>query len=103
VSGTELCSKNETPGADVICNHDFRQFLVKKLAFFSNTNLTIKILHNLSLLSQKSIIFIAIFLEKIFLKPQQSVPGTPCFRDSRQKIVEGEVSQPVCAEGHDDF
>jgi hypothetical protein len=41
----------ETPGVDIMitifCN--FRQFLAKKVAFFSKTNVMIKSLHNLAL------------------------------------------------------
>jgi hypothetical protein len=40
-----------TPGVDVMITIfcDFRQFSAKKLAFFSKTNVMIKILHNLAL------------------------------------------------------
>jgi hypothetical protein len=40
-----------SPGVDVMITIfcDFRQFLAKKLAFFSKTNVMIKILHNLAL------------------------------------------------------
>jgi hypothetical protein len=39
------------PGVDVMITifRDFRQFSAKKLAFFSKTNVMIKILHNLVL------------------------------------------------------
>jgi hypothetical protein len=44
--------------------YDFRQFSAKKLAFFSKTNVMIKILHNLALFKVKN----ANFSAKIFLK-----------------------------------
>jgi hypothetical protein len=46
---------------------DFRQFSEKKLAFFSKTNVVIKILHNLALFEVKNANFFAEFFgEKIF-------------------------------------
>jgi hypothetical protein len=47
---------------------DFSQFSAKKLAFFSKTNIMIKILHNLALLRVKNANFFAIFFGKIFEK-----------------------------------
>jgi hypothetical protein len=47
---------------------DFSQFSAKKLAFFSKTNIMIKILHNLALLRVKNADFFAIFFGKIFEK-----------------------------------
>jgi hypothetical protein len=43
------------PGVDVMITIfcDFRQFSAKKLAFFSKTNVMIKILHNLALFCVK--------------------------------------------------
>jgi hypothetical protein len=45
---------------------DFRQFSAKKLAFFSKTNVMIKILHILALFRIKNANFFAEFLAKIF-------------------------------------
>jgi hypothetical protein len=48
---TPVVLKKSTPGVDVMITifGDFRQFLAKKLAFFSITNVMIKVLHNLAL------------------------------------------------------
>jgi hypothetical protein len=50
-------------GVDVMITifSDFRQFSAKKLAFFSKTNVMIKILHNLALFLVKNAIFFAEF------------------------------------------
>jgi hypothetical protein len=56
------------PGVDVMITilSDFRQFSPKKLAFFSQTNVMIKILHNLALFRVKNANFFAeIFGENI--------------------------------------
>jgi hypothetical protein len=45
---------------------DFRQFSAKKLAFFSITNVMIKVLHNIAFLSQKRQLFRWIFRRKYF-------------------------------------
>jgi hypothetical protein len=56
---------------------DFRRFSAKKLAFYSKTNVMIKILHNLALFGVKNANFFAeIFGENIF-KIITSVPGHP--------------------------
>jgi hypothetical protein len=46
-----LIRTDADPGVDVMITIfcDFRQFSAKKLAFFSKTNVMIKILHNLAL------------------------------------------------------
>jgi hypothetical protein len=44
--------------------YDFRHFSAKKLAFFSKTNVLIKILHKLALLLFKNAIFLLNFLPK---------------------------------------
>jgi hypothetical protein len=61
----------QTPGVDVIISIfcDFRQFSGKKLAFFSKTNVMIKIFAKTSSsLSKKTPIFSLHFLPKIFKK-----------------------------------
>jgi hypothetical protein len=56
------------PGVDVMITIfcDFRQFLAKKLAFFSNTNVMIKTLHNLALFWVKNASFCNIFRRRYF-------------------------------------
>jgi hypothetical protein len=54
---------------------DFPQFSAKKLAFFSKTNVMIKILHNLALFGVKNAIFFAEFFGKNIWKIITSVPG----------------------------
>jgi hypothetical protein len=51
------------PGVDVMITIfcDFRQFSPKKLAFFSKTNVMIKILHSLALFWVKNVNFFAEF------------------------------------------
>jgi hypothetical protein len=58
------------PGVDVMITifSDFRQYSAKKLAFFSKTNVMIKILHNLALFWVKNANFSQQFLAKIFKK-----------------------------------
>jgi hypothetical protein len=55
------------PGVDVMITIfcDFWQFWAKKLAFFSNTNVMIKILHNLALFGVKDANFSLFFGENI--------------------------------------
>jgi hypothetical protein len=55
--------KTSGPGVDVMITifGDFRQFLAKKLAFFSKTNVMIKIFHNLALFWVKNANFFAEF------------------------------------------
>jgi hypothetical protein len=56
------------PGVDVVITifGDFRQFSAKEMAFFSKTNVMIKILHNLALFCVKNANFLAeIFGENI--------------------------------------
>jgi hypothetical protein len=56
-----VVAKRFLPGVDVMITIfcDFSQFSAKKLAFFSNTNVMIKILHNLALFRVKNAIFFA--------------------------------------------
>jgi hypothetical protein len=61
----------------IFCN--FRQFSAKKLAFFSKTNVIIKILHNLAVSSQKRQFFPEFFGENI-LKIITSVSGQITWR-----------------------
>jgi hypothetical protein len=65
---------NEAPigrlrGVDVIITifGDFCQFATKKLAFFSETNVMIKILHNLALFCVKNANFFAEFFGENFI------------------------------------
>jgi hypothetical protein len=58
----------------IVC--DFRQFSAKKMAFFSKTNVMIKILPNLALFRVKNGIFAEFFGENI-LKIITSIPGYP--------------------------
>jgi hypothetical protein len=51
---------------------DFRR---KKLAFFSKTNVMIKILHNLALFRAQNANFFAVFFGENILKIITSVPG----------------------------
>jgi hypothetical protein len=55
------------PGVDVmiIIFCDFRQFSAKKLAFYSKTNVMIKILHNLALFGAKNANLFAEFFGEI--------------------------------------
>jgi hypothetical protein len=64
------------PGVNVMKNilGDFCQFSAKKLAFFSKTNVMIKILHNLALFGVKNAIFCNFIGENI-LKIKTTVPG----------------------------
>jgi hypothetical protein len=82
----------------IFCN--FRQFSAKKLAFFSKTNVTIKIFHNLALFRVKNANF---FAENIF-KIITSVPG--CERgnlevefdyEKLKKLLDHKVTK-VCVE-----
>jgi hypothetical protein len=50
----------------ISCN--FRQLSAKNLAFFSKTNVMIKILHNLALFWAQNAIFLLNFSAKIFKK-----------------------------------
>jgi hypothetical protein len=59
----------------ILC--DFRQFLAKKLAFFSKTNVMIQILHNLALFQVKNANFFAKNFGENILKIITSVPGHP--------------------------
>jgi hypothetical protein len=54
---------------------DFQQFSAKKLAFFSKTNVMIKILNNLALFWVKKRQFFAEFFGKNIFKIITSVPG----------------------------
>jgi hypothetical protein len=69
---------NNQPGVDVTYDHNFLRFLPifgKKLAFFSKTNVTIKILHDLALFGvKKTTNFLQFFWRKYF-KIITSVPG----------------------------
>jgi hypothetical protein len=62
--------KNWPQGVDVMITIfcDFRQFSAKKLAFFSKTNVMIKILHILALFWIKNANFLLSFLVKILKK-----------------------------------
>jgi hypothetical protein len=66
------------PGVDVMITSycDFRQFSAKQLAFFSKTNVMIKILHNLACFESKMHFFAEFFGENI-KKIITSVPGLP--------------------------
>jgi hypothetical protein len=61
-------SHSNTCAVDVMITifGDFCQFSPKKMAFFSKTNVMIKIFHNLALFRVKNANFFAIFLAKIF-------------------------------------
>jgi hypothetical protein len=60
---------------------DFRQFSAKKLAFFSKTNVVIKILHNFALFGVKNANFFAEFFGENIFKIITSVPdGTYIFK-----------------------
>jgi hypothetical protein len=54
---------------------DFLQLSAKKLAFFSKTNVMIKILHNVALFGVKNANFFAKFFGENILKIITSVPG----------------------------
>jgi hypothetical protein len=61
------CSKNHNIDPRGRCyDHNFRQFLAKKLAFSQKNNVMIKILHNLALLWVKNANFLLNFSAKIF-------------------------------------
>jgi hypothetical protein len=64
------------PGVDVMSTFfcDFRQFSVKKLEFFSKTNVMIKFLKKLAVVRGKNANIFADFLSKIFLQIITSVP-----------------------------
>jgi hypothetical protein len=66
-----------TPGTDVMITIfcDFRQFSAEKLAFFSKTNVLIKIVHNLTLFWVKNANFFAENIRENILKIITSVPG----------------------------
>jgi uncharacterized protein (DUF1499 family) len=57
---------------------DFSQFSAKKLAFFLNTNVMIKNLHNLALFSVKNANIFAEFFGENILKIITSVPRKTC-------------------------
>jgi hypothetical protein len=65
------------PGVDVMITIfcDFYQFSAKKFAFFSKTNVMIKILNNLALFWVKNANFVAIFFGENIFKIVTSVPG----------------------------
>jgi hypothetical protein len=64
--GAILSKTYLAPGVDVMITIfcDFRQFSAKKLAFFSKTNVMIKILHNLALFWVKNANFFAEFFDE---------------------------------------
>jgi hypothetical protein len=63
---------------------DFRQFSAKKLAFFSKTNVMVKIFHNLALFRVKNAKFFAEFFGENILKiirhrsPVSNCPFSRC-------------------------
>jgi hypothetical protein len=67
MGGPQKKKKRHVPGVDVMITIfcDFRQFSAKKLAFFSKTNVMIKILHNLAVFSRKRQFFAEFFDENI--------------------------------------
>jgi hypothetical protein len=83
ISTFSMNSGGKTPGVDVmiIIFCDFCYFSAKKLAFFSKTNVMIKILHNLALFGVKNGNFFAIFFGKNILKIITSSPDptTPTY------------------------
>jgi hypothetical protein len=70
------CFYHLDPGVDVMITIfcDFCQFSAKKLAFFSRTNVMIKILHNLALFWVKNANFFAKIFSENILKILTSVP-----------------------------
>jgi hypothetical protein len=75
----ENCQKSQKifPGVDVMITifGDFWQFSAKKLAFFSKTNVMIKILHILALFCVKNANIFAKFFGKNIQKITTLVPG----------------------------
>jgi hypothetical protein len=80
------------PGVDVmiIIFCDFWQFSAKKIAFFSKTNVMIKILHNLALFWVKNAYFFAKCFGKNIFKIITSVPANNAYFDyvtSRNRLI----------------
>jgi hypothetical protein len=76
-----LKDRNICPGVVIMITIfcDFCQFSAKKLAFFSKTNVMIKILHNLALFWVKNANFFADFFRRKYFKNRNICPGLADF------------------------
>jgi hypothetical protein len=81
------------PGTDVMITIfcDFCQFLAKKLAFFSKTNVMIKFLHNLALFRVKNGNFFAEFFGENILKIITSGNPGHCSSHTDRGNIENDV------------